>query len=259
MLIVCNGAQKGGSTWVYNLARLIKPDHQRIPVRYQENGYRSSSIARNSIAAFVSEVDFKSVDFVCKQHWTRRAAARALANDCNTKFIDIIRDIRDVAVSRYYHDVRLGNIPGEISFNHYILDRGFSMINHYVDYQFYWHRDFSESDVEPLLLSYEGLKLDFRSSFMLMAEYLGSPVTDVDIEHAQEKTDIKNLQGLSHYRKGIIGDWIGHFYPETAEVFESHLKSMGYLDFLVMAKGRGVYVADDLINGNWSQICRPIG
>lgn len=255
MLIVCNGAQKGGSTWIYNLAQLIRPRHKRIPDSYQQQGYRSSSISRDRITSFVAEVDYLNYDYICKQHWYNRASVRKLANDGNSRFIDIIRDIRDVSVSRYYHDIRLENVAPSIPFRDYLFDRGFAMIDHYLSYQFYWHRVHAFDDVEPLLISYEGLKIDFSTSFLLIAEYLETNVSQDEITCAHYLTDISSLGGLSHYRKGIVGDWLNHYSPELASALEAHIRTQGYFEFLSMIKDQGVFVADDLINGNWAQLC----
>lgn len=256
MLIVCNGAQKGGSTWIFNLVKIIRPSH-KIPSDYQTKGFKSSAIADDRLLEFLEKTSWRQNDFVCKQHWTSKINVRVLANDEDSRFINIIRDIRDVLTSRYHHDIRLKNVPADIDFKSYYHGRGLVMMRHYCSYQLYWHRDFGESDVEPLLMSYEGLKAEFRSQLTTLGNFLDVPEESIDFERAYSETAIENLSGFAHYRKGITGDWLGHFDPEIAAHFENELRTNGYLDFVANLKDRGIFITDEFIEGGWADKCAP--
>lgn len=255
MLVVCNGAQKGGSTGVYQLAKNLMP-LKNIPAKYQEKGYRSSYLALDQIPVFVEEVDWDSVDYVCKQHWVRRMLPRNLANHPQARFVNIVRDIRDVLVSRYYHDMRHKNVE-QMSFADYYTDCGHEMMDHYCGYHFYWHRDADPNDVEPLLLSYEGLKDNFKSETARLGRFLDLDPDILPYDAAYAATAIENIRGQGpHYRKGEVGDWANHFTPAIAETFEAQVTENGYLAFLATLAERGIMVPDDLLKGNWAAALR---
>ena len=251
MLIVLNGAQKGGSTWLSMLTEVLVKPH-KIPLKYQQAGFRSSAIDLDKLDLFLRKVDFRRANFYCKQHWYDRPNIKALAARPDTRFANIIRDIRDVLVSRYHHDLRLGNVPPGTSFTDFYFLLGHERMDHYARYQYYWHRDMDEPAAEPLLLSFEGLKSNFESEVRRFGRFLDLEDDEIDVQAAHERTNIRDkIKPGSHFRKGEVGDWVNHMTPEVSEAFRRQLDEIGYGEFLQQLSRRGIVIPQDLITGDW--------
>src|SRR5687768_12681908 len=103
MLVIANGAYKSGSSWLYTIVRELVGG-QRVPEAYQFPRWRHSALHPDRVAAFLDEVDFRSQDFLAKNHLARPDHRELLANRESVRLLNITRDLRDVLVSAYHHE-----------------------------------------------------------------------------------------------------------------------------------------------------------
>jgi hypothetical protein len=239
MLVVLNGAPKGGSTWLVDLVRSI--DHYSVvPQKFQDKNWKNSSIDRRKLSQFLSEVDFKSRNYFCKQHWSGFPEAKELLRNRDIRMINIVRDLRDVLVSRYFFDKLRGAFTGD-SLAQFYEDTGRRIIAEYIAYHVFWH----STQPEPLLVSFEGLKLQFRTTVVAMLEYLRLTRSDADIvklrgTDVERATDGRTIKEGSFHRESAVGGWRKHLDPddEILRDVDTLCREAGYYDTLFGARQR---------------------
>ena len=103
MLLVCNGAQKSGSTWLYNiltsLMRCERPDQ-----RYLTNNSSHPCIRPDLLGEYLESEDYISNDYITKNHLANPKYRDLLLSNRDVYVFDIERDPKDVAVSLYYDE-----------------------------------------------------------------------------------------------------------------------------------------------------------
>ncbi|MCT0218882.1 sulfotransferase [Synechococcus sp. CS-1329] len=161
------------------------------------------------------------------------------------KFIHLIRDGRDVAVSAYFHMKRVtevdklpNKVPPWESLASPLLSKWHSYCQPCVEYSM----QSREGDVLPV--RYEDLKLNTSSTLTSVLEYLlgdSATVSKSSVERCIEANSFSKrtgrLEGIedsrSFLRKGVIGDWQNHFTPAMLSQCDSGplslLKSLGYM------------------------------
>ena len=107
VLIVANGAFKCGSSWQLDIIRQLVPS-ERIPGEFQDPEWINPSIDPDRLAAFLSKKYHVERDFVSKNHIRCSPRARLLLDDPHVLVCTLTRDLRDVLVSAYHHDRRVG-------------------------------------------------------------------------------------------------------------------------------------------------------
>jgi sulfotransferase family protein len=131
------------------------------------------------------------------------------------RFIHIVRDPRDVAVSRLFHGVRAGypdaTTPGCDTYYEFVRNSAQAWISHNTKVE-----EFKQTPGNVLHeLTYEDLLTDFEPTARAIFVFLGvrhSPQIIADIE---AKTNFAALAGRargdedtsSFFRKGVSGDW----------------------------------------------------
>jgi hypothetical protein len=114
MLVLCNGAYKSGSTWLFNIVAQLTA-FEFPPPSYRNRKWRNPSIDPARLVDFLRSVDFRTRNFVSKQHiGEQRPRDLVLATE-DVLVLDIDRDLRDVIVSAYYHHRRDGRFVGSIA------------------------------------------------------------------------------------------------------------------------------------------------
>lgn len=256
MLIVLNGAQKGGSTWLVQLTQTMVPA-KRVPPEFQDSNFKTSSIDISRLDDFLAQVNWRDETYLAKQHWSTRKKALALSADPDTRFVNIIRDIRDVFVSRRHHDIRIGQANPDHTLLEYYIARGREMMDHYSRYQIFWHRDVTPPEAEPLLLSYEGLKTRFEDEVRRLARFLDLDENAIDYADLKARTDVsRKVRPDGFFRKATVGDWVNHFTPELADLLEKQVRENGYFDLVRRLVDRGMVAPDSLLAGNWADQVR---
>ncbi|MEO1585118.1 MAG: sulfotransferase domain-containing protein [Planctomycetota bacterium] len=235
MLLIFNGAPKGGSTWLLQIVTALDV-HDRIPEAYQQAGWANSSLDPERVDAFLGEVDLSGGQYFCKQHWWGEAWHRALLGREDVRVLNIIRDLRDVVVSRYFHDMRLGALEQGVPIDaYYWKHRGRARAEKYIECQLFWHGDAGAE--QPWLASYERLHADFAGEVRGLFEHIGlAHLGDEAIARAREATDLKNRPSETgegkFFRKGIVGDWRNHLSDEIVEDLDGLIAETGYASLL---------------------------
>lgn len=264
------GAQKSGTTWLQGLLN-GHPDvacygesrigHVLLPLLEQV-------IEQHNTQARMGDfLKFDQADFVCLarmaiglmfNHWKKRDLPPCLGEKTpehalvmpalaaivpHAKFIHIIRDCRDGAVSGWFHNKR-DNTPN--------FDERFPTFASYVTYYAETHwvryirfaRQFGHANPNRYMeVRYETLHAEPDATVRSMLQFLNLRTDDETINACRDAGSFKTLtQGRvrgeedagSHYRKGVIGDWKNHFDATSEAAF---LKAagpladeLGYLD-----------------------------
>jgi hypothetical protein len=233
MLVVLNGAPKGGSTWLVLIVQAMKL-FQRIADEYQDGQWSNSSICEERLANFIDRVDYQEQNYFCKQHWfnENKIAELDLLAIPNVKIVNIIRDIRDVLVSRYFHDLRLNATKAD-NIEDYYVAIGKKNMQQYMQYHISWHSN--RQALQPFLCSYERLHLNFAEQVQELVAYLGLSqlIGETEIAEIQEKTSFSSRQETGDgkfFRKGIVGDWQNYLSPAIIEDLHQMSLSSGYLE-----------------------------
>ena len=223
MLIVCNGAFKSGSTWVYRIVRVVIPGKPIPPEFRSSEKWRGVNIAGDKLPEFLEKVDYKSEDYVCKAHYDDVKIRDLLLKFDNVYILNIKRDIRDVITSAYYHFNREDGVKR--TFEEFYWGKGRSLIGYINEYHNIWH----PIEGKIYVSSYKRLHKDFENEVQRIFNFLNYYLKPDDLERLKEKTSMKASQKLwkedsksteeRFFRKGIIGDWKNHFTPEIEKDF----------------------------------------
>jgi hypothetical protein len=158
----------------------------------------------------------------------------------NARFIHIIRDGRDVAVSGWFHNLRVspdwtmqtfGNLASYIETIAPIWVKEIET-----------GRQFGQAHPDRFLeLRYEDLHRDTGNELLRLLEFLGVDASPDIVAMCCEATTFERLSGgrkhgdedqRSHFRKGSVGDWQNHMDNPARNVFDKHagglLQELGY-------------------------------
>jgi len=158
------------------------------------------------------------------------------------KFIHIVRDGRDGAVSGWFHNQRKSRLPD--------FNKRFPTFRDYVEYfvRYHWleyikhSAAFGRSCPERYFeLRYEDLKSEPTGLIRSMLEFLKVSSDTKAITQCEEAGSFGKLAGGrkpgqedagSHFRKGITGDWKNHFDEASLQTFMQYggslLEHYGY-------------------------------
>jgi hypothetical protein len=230
MLVISNGAFKSGSTWLFMVLRCMT-SFPPPPKEYWDPRWDDEvvySINPRKLVSFLRDVDYSSRSYLSKNHLGRRRHRHVLLSCENVFVLDIERDIRDVVVSAYYHVRKLKGY--DANFETFYWERGRQVARRVMQHHSLWRVD----SPKVYISSYEKLKLDFNSEVSRLGEFLGFDLSERQIEAIREQTTLERLKEGSgewnartgRFRKGIIGDWQGHFKPDMLEDIEKIEKEM---------------------------------
>lgn len=246
MLIVSNGAPKTGSTWLRHIvANMIT--FNDVPDKYGHKAWgeigRKRSIAPKSVTSFLNEVDYKTVNYLSKNHFYDKETYNKLVSSDNVKVFCIERELKDVVVSYYYHQIRKKTI--DQSFEKYYWNYGRIFVHFMNEYQKVWHQPHPNVYVS----SYERLKTDFDNECYRVGEFLGLDKDEIDVDGIKTATSMDSMRkkwgeqnkgekDVKFFRKGIVGDWQNHFDDKILEDYK-HVTSNGlagidYLKYLIL-------------------------
>jgi len=227
MLVVCNGTMKSGSTWLLHIVS-AEGSLSRVDERYQHRGWRNPSIGNEAFSSFFGEAEYKKKDYFCKQHWYGSQKYKDLLVDDSVKVLNIKRDLRDVLVSWYFHDKRLGRTQTVNAKDWFFNGDGAKMMQRVVDYQSFWH---GNTEQQPFLCSYEGLHADFDGEVKKIFEFIERPVSEKQLATIKELTSFTSKEKVgdgSFFRKGEVGDWANHLDSEVVDALNQMAKNSKY-------------------------------
>lgn len=235
MLVVCNGAPKSGSTWLYNI--LV----QLVSCEWPEKSYLTDNkkhpcIRPEVLAEFIEREDFSSRNIITKNHLGKPSQKDVLISDDNIYVFDIERDPKDVAVSLYFDECNRHGYRG--SFADFYWRYGREEVTKLEAYHDLWRSAGSRSYVT----SYEKLKENGVAEILNIAKVLGIEISSEEAGTIQEKTSLNSLRkkysdqelykGEKFFRKGVVGDWKNHFTPRLKKDIDNVIKhGIGKFDY----------------------------
>lgn len=162
----------------------------------------------------------------------------------DAKFIHLIRDGRDVAVSAYFHikrvannDETIGEVPSWEELASPLLTKWHSFCKPCIIY------GESSAENDMLTITYEDLKADTHTSLKNVFNFLledTASVTPISLDQCIQVNSFSKRSGRSEgtedhqsfLRKGVIGDWKNHFTANILKSCESEclqlLRNLGY-------------------------------
>ena len=225
MLIICNGAVKSGSTWLYNiLINLVDCVHP--PEEYLTgSSQKSPCIKPGILEKFLDQEDYKQTNYISKNHLNKPEHKALVQNNEDVFIFDIERDPRDVVVSNYYHDCFRNDYKG--SFEKYYWDTGRFVADQLAGYHALW----ADCGPRAYMTCYEGLKNTFDIEARAIASVFGIELSDEAVVELKARTSFDSLrknyqddaryQGEKFFRKGEVGDWKNHFDEKMLADIES--------------------------------------
>lgn len=244
MLIIANGAPKTGSTWVRHIVANIV-SYQDIPDSYANKAWgpigMKRSIAPKMVSSFLEEADYLSTNYLSKNHFYDKSTYELLTSSENVKIFCITRDLKDVVVSYYYHQIRKKTLSS--SFEEYYWKYGRYFVQFMISYQNIWHSNHGSVYVS----SYERLKTDFYAECKSIGRFLNVDLSDEQISAIKEDTSMSSMRkkwgeeekkDVKFFRKGEIGDWENHFteniLADFNKITDNGLSGINYLKYLVL-------------------------
>jgi hypothetical protein len=229
MLIVCNGAFKSGSTWLYNIIKSTIPS-KPIPQEFHADAqWHGDSIAIEKIPLFLEKVDYKNVNYIFKSHYGDLTTRDILLSHDHVYCLNITRDIRDVIVSAYYHFIREDGIKRP--FEDYYWVKGRTLIEYVYEYHLVW----PNIEGKIYVSSYERLNEDFDNEAQRIFDFLNYTLTPEKLKILRAKTSLQESRRLwkedskkpedCFFRKGIVGDWENHFTPAIEEDYNNVMQT----------------------------------
>jgi hypothetical protein len=143
------------------------------------------------------------------------------------RFIHIIRDGRDGAVSGWAHLKREGN---DDRFGDFAEYAAYFAKSHWTNYIGQARRAAAALAGRCLEVRYEALHADAASETRRLLEFLALDASDESVQACLDAGAFERLTGGrhrgeeqpdSHFRKGLVGDWVNHFDAESLAAFES--------------------------------------
>ncbi len=253
MLVICNGAAKSGSTWLYNIVENMS-EFSWPPKKYiSASNSKHPTIKEKNLRDFVNTEDYSDINVISKNHYGKVFHREVLLVSKDIRIIDMSRDTRDVIVSSYYDSCRRDGCKG--SFSDYYWKEGRLLVDSMKNYHDVW----SVEHRQVLNISFEELKNNFAREVARIAQFLDITINDKDILELDKKTNIDalrttykddkqyNTTNNPFFRKGAIGDWKNHFDDKMSEDYE-RINSSGIGRFdLVYLRNRLVEKITSLI------------
>lgn len=161
----------------------------------------------------------------------------------NTKYIFLLRNPKDVAVSMYHHLRGKKSISYQNNWNDFfeLYLSGQVHYGSWFDFHLHWEK-FLSSRQQVLYLTYEELKKNIKTCLSQLAAFLEIKVSAEVIDKVaigskleemkkNDKADCNwmrtNQNEAPHLRKGIVGDWRNYFTEEQNQRFNDlYIKKM---------------------------------
>ncbi len=233
MWVIANGAPKSGSTWLFQLMKATR-EFSPLPEEFQDSRWSNQSVNLRLLQDAMATLPAQDARFATKQHWPNpsplfgseaqarqpllrtyrdykyrlslarqnRLHARLLSTP-GIKICNIIRDVRDVVVSLYHHQVRLSLFEGDME--SFLRCNGALVVRNTVSYHRYWIQAPHRTQSNYFMTAYEYLSDDTSAAARSLFDFLGLSVSDEQRESVVQATsfDSKRSKGPGmFFRKG---------------------------------------------------------
>ena len=226
MLIICNGAFKSGSTWLHAIVlEVLKVNKISVldaPLHYTNNINSPTSIIESKLFEFLDNENYIKNNYITKSHYFLKKTINR-DYDTNVYFLFVERDVRDAVVSHYYHLKKKYKCIGNFSVYYLFIGRfkAFEILK--------FNRMYIESFGRNNFFKYSDMKNNFEqvlskiSSMLNLKDLSVNEVISIEKNTSISKMRNDLLLGKTKYyskvsvdrqgviRKGVIGDWKGHF------------------------------------------------
>ena len=240
---------KCGTTWTQQIVRLIINRGKEDGVMITDAVPWVEGFTNVPALGFTYHVDIDKMTSprAFKSHFPYDIMPSGLPSDTPGKYIYVVRNPRDVAVSYFHHDRAVPVYP-LYEWSEYFEKflKGDVDYGDYFDHVLSWwaHKD----DDNVLFLKYEDMKKDLPSAVATIAKFIGQDISKELVEEIAHKTTFENMKkdSSANYewvkkvrrpnesdfmRKGVVGDWKNYFTPEQIArldaVYEKKLKQAG--------------------------------
>ena len=240
---------KCGTTWTQHIVRLIinKGKDYGLNIDYAVPWLEGFADIPAIGYTYRVDIDKLASPRAFKSHFPYEMMPCGLPSTTPGKYIYVVRNPRDVAVSYFHHDRAVPIYPlyewGDY-FEKFL--KGDVDFGDYFDHVLGWwaHKD----DDNVLFLKYEDMKKDLPSAVATIAKFIGQDISKELVDEIAHRTTFSNMKkdSSANYewvkklrrpnasdfmRKGVVGDWKNYFTPEqTAKldaVYEKKLKKTG--------------------------------
>jgi len=244
-IIFIAGLPKSGTTWLRAMLAIL-PGYNIRPI-FDPAG----TINRNDISDDIFQSLPKGRYSIIKTHTKYSEENFKIITRHADRFIVMIRDLRDMCVSRYNHIKNDRTHHQCQSYNELNKDQGImdsinAAYKHHVPWVESWRKAANDHPNKILVVRYEQLNQALKETLKKVFRFYDLEV-DASIIDKMLQTQLKgeadiqkSLEGIenrigglkSTARKGIIGDWRNHFNSEHKTRFKKligeHLIRLGY-------------------------------
>ncbi len=247
-LILVIGLPKSGTSWLEQLLNEV-PGYIQLNNSVLRNfsGKRLLNNAHDVSREMLASCPQNRYSYL-KLHTHFSQANIDIINEFGIRPIVMIRDIRDMMISRYHHNMNepehwmyptLRDMPPEEGFLRSMFDidgiKGFDPIDYFVRWIEDWLAYERDNPGSVCVVRYEDMKLDVNATLQRLLSFVGIDFDAATIanivkrqEHAYRninksslKQKFKNRGRLrSTLRKGQVGEWAEFFTPEHKELFK---------------------------------------
>jgi hypothetical protein len=225
------GLPKSGTTWVqtqlarvpgYNIRHFHDPDNCTVDHNICEHVFLS--LPKHGYSVLKLHTKYSEQNFKIIKKYV-------------PKFVVMIRDLRDMCVSRYFHVKNEEQHPHYELYNRETLEDGMMHSMHVIEDEYVsWVKDWV--DVAKnfpdmiMLIKYEELNSSPKDSFKKIFDFFNLPYDNQYLDTLSEsklrnEKDIKaeldksvGLRTISTARKGIVGDWKNYFKDDHRNKFK---------------------------------------
>lgn len=191
--------------------RLIDVDD--LPERFQDPSWENPSLKRDQLRAFLDGGFANEGNYLVKNHFAVAGERNAMLFHPSCKVIMTFRDMRDSIVSRYFHHLRVGEVPADGSFLDFFWAHEPPNGRQTLEYMSRYVSTWSIEDETLWKVRYEDLHRDVEQTVLSLAAFLEVKATAVDlpriIQLSQPSARAKPADGR-HIRTGRPGTWKNH-------------------------------------------------
>lgn len=238
MLVLNVSGYKTGGTWLFNILKAGLKQPFKTDVNDIEADRESSFFQSMGVKCSPADLELmKKINAVNSDEETTRMlklhlysqnmSAVDFFSSIPAKYLLVRRDIRDVIVSRYFHE-SVSRFSGD--FSQFLSEAGKGLLREQILYNRFWVK-VATANASVLELNYTDLKSDYNNELLRIEDFLGKhcfnakSATSMYSIEANRKVNSEGWMkvfkenGTDFYRKGEVGDYKNFFKAEEEQVF----------------------------------------